>query len=937
MKIDFYSPKFSYNLKNLDKKPVTGVMERNPLQPTDVFFKGIYSYCYPQISFSGNKISPDEIEKCKERHRKAKEEYDKLPLIIQYACNPEDKKITLGLLAYARIIRKNNTLDKNTENIYLKILYEKIKSIDNVMEYSDANVINDCLNNYPFLAHPKKLDQIIDRAAVSLSPEAREAAICNVKYHTDPVKRDVIIEKFLFVSVNPYEHEAAINNIQYHSDPKFRDEILEKKFPDTYCSNNIKSVQLNNIKFHSNPKKRNKILEKALKSVSEFIKVTALNNIQYHSKPKKRDKILEKALKSQSEHICSAAIRNIQYHSDPKKLDEVFEKFAGSPISSVQVALIKNIKYYSDPKKRDKLLENVLKGNSSVAKGEVIENIQYHSDPKFIIRNIEKALRSRVANVVNAAINNIQYIPDPKKRDEMLEKILNDNSSFGRKEAIKNIQHLSNPNRRAEILLKLSKNNDLKKEANNALLLEAREYMNFVEGLAENNNINGVELVTMLYLLSLTGRDGAKLGRVLQDYNKFVAKSVNRVEKFPSSVGTMTQDELRKYFDDNKLTIIKGIILGGKEILDVKFEEKQEKFEKFLKIIEKVSDNDDVFITLYEVLNLPANKDGEKLKNYEKVRLIEIANNFLTCTNENLLLRKLRKTKEAGYVDYKALSSDFIRYLARSLEILDDEIAQIPPSRWEKIDNDYKHLIQSAMNTLEDDYRENLKGLLKATLKNNYYDYIFNPETDAGKANAQTRKMFEENGLDYDKWLNYNEPYEFKYNGKTYEIDLWKRNPGHDLFMGTYGKGCISLDGVNRQGIIDALMNTLTQFAEIKEKSSNKTVGYARCYWARREEDNEKVLIIDNIHYKYDRVDKNADELVKPVSKFMKDYAKAVSGNEVDTYLASCCNLIFNKKEISMPVKVIGKTPNNTYYLNSVEENEWSYISDAVVADVYKL
>ena len=172
----------------------------------------------------------------------------------------------------------------------------------------------------------------------------------------------------------------------------------------------------------------------------------------------------------------------------------------------------------------------------------------------------------------------------------------------------------------------------------------------------------------------------------------------------------------------------------------------------------------------------------------------------------------------------------------------------------------------------------NLIELISNTLQGTYKDFLFNPKTDIGRTNLETKKSFESEGLNYDKWLNYEGKKEFKYNGKEYEIGLWKREPGKDLFIGNHTDSCISTIDNNNDVIYGALVNTNVQYILIKEKASKKLKGYARVYFMKEEQSKEKNILLDKYEASFN------DYRLYPKSEphllnFIEDYSKAVTNN----------------------------------------------------------
>lgn len=158
------------------------------------------------------------------------------------------------------------------------------------------------------------------------------------------------------------------------------------------------------------------------------------------------------------------------------------------------------------------------------------------------------------------------------------------------------------------------------------------------------------------------------------------------------------------------------------------------------------------------------------------------------------------------------------------------------------------------------------------------------------------------------------------------EIKRWERKPGYDLFQGNYCQCCTAMDGINAKGLLEALLHTFVQIAEVKNKDTGKTIGKALLYWAEDEKWKTPILVINGIEMatEYENNAKIRDELFQ----WIKDYGKEVAGAEVPLYLGTHFLDVptddLQKKDITL--KVIGNTFNGSYYLDSLTSGRWSNI-----------
>ena len=117
-----------------------------------------------------------------------------------------------------------------------------------------------------------------------------------------------------------------------------------------------------------------------------------------------------------------------------------------------------------------------------------------------------------------------------------------------------------------------------------------------------------------------------------------------------------------------------------------------------------------------------------------------------------------------------------------------------------------------------------------------------------------------------------------KHNGKLYEIGLWKREPGKDLFIGNDVDTCLSSSKYNKDVIYGGLVNTNVQYILIKEKATKQVKGYARVYFIKEQQSNKKNIMLDTYEAflgGYIAYSKSETCLFN----FIENYSKAVTNN----------------------------------------------------------
>jgi hypothetical protein len=169
-------------------------------------------------------------------------------------------------------------------------------------------------------------------------------------------------------------------------------------------------------------------------------------------------------------------------------------------------------------------------------------------------------------------------------------------------------------------------------------------------------------------------------------------------------------------------------------------------------------------------------------------------------------------------------------------------------------------------------------------------------------------------------------------------INLWKRQPGHDLFQGTYCQCCIALDGVNKKYAPESLVNTIAQIGEITNKN-NETVGKVEMFWGKHADSGKPILVANSIEMATGY--QNSKQVRSSIKEYMKDYSKSVSGrDDVELYAGQHFNDIplSDLPKENVTLNVIGKATNNTYYFDSLKPGSWTEKLDSThKAEFYKL
>jgi HEAT repeat protein/ribosomal protein S18 acetylase RimI-like enzyme len=124
---------------------------------------------------------------------------------------------------------------------------------------------------------------------------------------------------------------------------------------------------------------------------------------------------------------------------------------------------------------------------------------------------------------------------------------------------------------------------------------------------------------------------------------------------------------------------------------------------------------------------------------------------------------------------------------------------------------------------------------------------------------------------------------ETKQKGYQFQIKLWDRRPGYDIFQGNYTHCCIAVENFNRAAILDYLVDTGINIIEVKDMNTNQTIAQTFILMAENQE-KEIIAILDNIEINNDYrglADKIRQQLFTYISNFVdvlvKDPSKKIN------------------------------------------------------------
>ena len=218
-----------------------------------------------------------------------------------------------------------------------------------------------------------------------------------------------------------------------------------------------------------------------------------------------------------------------------------------------------------------------------------------------------------------------------------------------------------------------------------------------------------------------------------------------------------------------------------------------------------------------------------------------------------------------------------------------------------------------------------LQEVLKGALLGDFKTFIHDTSNPFGKANQETKKVFEQKGINYNAWVNYQEQTSFELDNRTLTFKQWDRNPQKDLFIGNRTSCCTALNKTNGKSTPTYLANTAFNVVELKDNKDN-TVMMARFVMA--EVDSKPAIIIDTIELNNSFIKdldlknlKYKDMLRDKLFSYLKKYAKKLSKKPLPIYLSGSYLKVNNTglEKVQKAIKLLGESSPNKFYLNAAK------------------
>lgn len=293
------------------------------------------------------------------------------------------------------------------------------------------------------------------------------------------------------------------------------------------------------------------------------------------------------------------------------------------------------------------------------------------------------------------------------------------------------------------------------------LLSEKELYSNtnLVESLSNILRSPNVNYLTNQNIAELQKGVDAQRNKVLEAPEKYING------EYESDMEII--DAVLSFFEENVAGLLIFSSIYDKETYNYLLRMRFEKVDEYVGIIESFSPSD---IELLSKMNKALNMDGNTFTSVQKIEFTDL---LYAYKRNNLEITKIEEMAASGKIDLAQLEVDLFNGIMKNSGFSEEEIASIPKEKLVAWNIKYAHLLSKEINASSD---AAFNDLLRAgNLELDFLRYIHRTSNVYGKANAKTKKMYEQKGMDYNKWLNPSKENEIVFISKDINIERLKQ------------------------------------------------------------------------------------------------------------------------------------------------------------------
>ena len=220
-------------------------------------------------------------------------------------------------------------------------------------------------------------------------------------------------------------------------------------------------------------------------------------------------------------------------------------------------------------------------------------------------------------------------------------------------------------------------------------------------------------------------------------------------------------EKVDKFFNKNYLSLLIASSVFDNRTMDTLLRMRFEKAEEYLSSIS--SFNGDDIELLFQLSNSYSDK-GEKFSEKEKIEFIDIIKEY---KNFGIDFSMMKKMIHDNKINVDKLKSKLFEIVLTNCGLKKKEIFAILEDKSTSWNMKYMHLLPKQIEKNKKNNDNSLIDLLRVSNLGKFRVYIQDKKNKYGRANANTEKMFKENGMNYKAWLNQSKENNVKFVSKN--------------------------------------------------------------------------------------------------------------------------------------------------------------------------
>jgi hypothetical protein len=233
---------------------------------------------------------------------------------------------------------------------------------------------------------------------------------------------------------------------------------------------------------------------------------------------------------------------------------------------------------------------------------------------------------------------------------------------------------------------------------------------------------------------------------VLPDFSKLLSHTIKHADKLVKAgeeVPSQETIEARFKKPDEAHAILAGLVLLGRPAMEMAVERKR--LDNVLASVRVLLKEPGTFSSLVACKQ-------KAVSQFDMLKMAEMSEIFIAQKSCDALFRSLKQVAEQPKLDLAPLAKATLEEVMKKVNVSVDNIDPAQLERW-----NLKHintLVKAFSNSRD---KQALTDVCRAALQGKFKDYLYDPNTELGKANLATKAAFEAEGMNFDLWQNYTE------------------------------------------------------------------------------------------------------------------------------------------------------------------------------------